>query len=323
MLLIVITHAIIESNCWGAEYYYILFFRTFTRIAVPIFFIISGYLLFSNYEYKKIIKRTKTVFLPFILWSLISLSIFLILESIPSTSSFVNTKISLNIESILYYIFVKPINGALWFLRDLYILILFSPVIKIINRNKYILKSIIVLLFLIWIIDIKYTFLIESSLFFLIGDAIAVQKSNVFIIDKTRRFNNKTLLIIFGLACIVLPFIPIIYSIDPIRISKISIILGLFALYKNIDIFYNENKLNFYLDKFKKYSFFVYASHLIIIQGIKKLLNFIFPHDNLFFVISEYLMTICITIAICCLIQNFLYEISPKLLKILTGNRCQ
>ena len=64
------------------------------RIAVPLFFIISGYLFFLGFtwsldKYKaKVKSRLSSLVIPFLFWNAVSMLVFFIAQSIPSTSVF-------------------------------------------------------------------------------------------------------------------------------------------------------------------------------------------------------------------------------------------
>ena len=65
-----------------------------TRIAVPLFFLISGIFYFLKFDLtskiflKKIKKRTKTLLIPYLLWSIIGFILFLALQINPLTARF-------------------------------------------------------------------------------------------------------------------------------------------------------------------------------------------------------------------------------------------
>ena len=179
MILIVMMHCVITVNVWGNTYFLEFVFSTFTRVAVPVFFVISGYLLFKHYNISKIARRTRTVFVPFLLWSIITIAVFAFLQHVPFLSSYFNNQFQLTFESVFTRTFIKPLNGALWFLRDLYILVLISPIIWRINQNKFCSHVVLLCLFIIWIIQ-PVRFLTESGLFFYLGTYFASRKELKF-----------------------------------------------------------------------------------------------------------------------------------------------
>jgi surface polysaccharide O-acyltransferase-like enzyme len=117
-----------------------LFSQGVTRIAVPLFFLISGYLFFRNIpnaKFSDFIKKYKsrfhTLFIPFMFWSILSLIFYILLSVIinifiPSLHEF---RSDIILIKIFQYIFITPIAFQLWFLRDLIVLVIVSPIIYI------------------------------------------------------------------------------------------------------------------------------------------------------------------------------------------------
>lgn len=315
MILIVMMHCVITVSIGGNTYLQNFVFSTFTRIAVPVFFIISGYLLFQHYSLNKILRRTRTVFVPFLLWSLITIAVFVFLQQVPFFSSYFNNQFQLTFESVFTRTFIKPLNGALWFLRDLYILVLLSPIIRFINKSRLCSDVVLVSLFIIWIIQ-PFVFLTESGLFFYTGTYLASRKDLKF----NLKLNGNVLFYIFIFLCLIFP--TIYNESNKTALIKGLVVLGCITIYFNKCFFLRDNNLNKCLDSFKKYSFFVYASHQIVCQFLKKLLLQIIPVCNIASVIVIYILTVCCTIVVCIYMQKVLMIVMPKGVKLLTGNRC-
>lgn len=315
MILIVMMHCVITINVAGNTYFQEFVFSTFTRVAVPVFFIISGYLLFQHYNISKIARRTRTVFVPFLLWSIITIAVFTFLQHVPFLSSYFNNQFQLTSESVFTRTFIKPLNGALWFLRDLYILVLISPIILFVNKSRLCSNIVLLCLFIIWIIQ-PVRFLTESGLFFYLGTYFASRKELKF----NLKLNGNVLFCIFMLFCLIFP--ALYTESNKTILIKGLVLLGCVAIYSNKKFFLKDNLINRCLDSFKKYSFFVYASHQIVCQFLKKILLQIIPVYNIASVIVIYILTVCCTIVVCIYMQKVLMVVMPKLVKILTGNRC-
>lgn len=98
-----------------------LFYDNISRISVPIFFIISGYLLLSKEESIStfFIKRASKIILPFVAWSLFYIFIDL---------GTWNTKRLLSIiRSPTYY--------HLWFIYAMMFMYFLTPMLRVINKN--------------------------------------------------------------------------------------------------------------------------------------------------------------------------------------------
>lgn len=108
-----------RSGAWAGISYYAL-----TRIAVPMFFMISGYLLLSKTEsYTDFFrKRGLKVFLPLFIWSMI----YLIWQG----EGFGNP-LSAIVKSYLVKFIRGPRENHLWFFYELFGLYLFTPILRL------------------------------------------------------------------------------------------------------------------------------------------------------------------------------------------------
>ena len=102
------------------------------RFRVPMFFIISGYFFFlhttgpENTIISKVVKRVRTVLVPYLLWSMGSILTYALMQHPVGTRAyFTHNRVYTFIpQEILYKIFCDPIAYQLWFLRDLFLLVL-------------------------------------------------------------------------------------------------------------------------------------------------------------------------------------------------------
>lgn len=119
------------------EFLKLLVSQTLVKVAVPVFFIMSGYLFFANVEtwnsqaYRaKMLRRLKTLLLPYLIWNLLmafklrtfSWSIFWVFWC----PAGIQTD-WLGQEQLM----TAPANMPLWFLRDLMVVSLLTPIIYI------------------------------------------------------------------------------------------------------------------------------------------------------------------------------------------------
>lgn len=107
--------------------------------AVPFFFMISGYLFFDNYEMKKIQKiktRMMSISIPFVIWNVVAYFTVVCFSNIEG-AGIMKPK-----ENILVSV-INSTCSPLWFLRYLLILVIMSPLLFYLIRNK---KSAVIVL---------------------------------------------------------------------------------------------------------------------------------------------------------------------------------
>lgn len=138
-----------------------------TAPVVPLFLIISGYLYFNkctladgfNKEsyLKKTKNRIKSLLIPYLLWNLLVFLFFTVIFSLTSGSDVMQKDGYKRLADYEFIDFIKnfwaldstgmPIDGPLWFIRDLFVVSLFSPLIFMgIKYLKWFFFSIIIIL---------------------------------------------------------------------------------------------------------------------------------------------------------------------------------
>ena len=135
------SYSLLFSDFNTYEFLKLLVSQTLVKVAVPVFFIISGYLFFANVSewnltvYKqKMLRRAKTLLLPYLIWNLLmaiklktfSWSMFWVYISKAGMQTD-----WLGSENWM----TAPANMPLWFLRDLMVVSLLTPIIYIIMRR--------------------------------------------------------------------------------------------------------------------------------------------------------------------------------------------
>lgn len=161
------------------------------RFCLPLFFIISGYLFFFkpfNYPVQ-IRKRLRTILGPYLLWSLFGASLIYTSLLLPGISEKFNQSWHFTIEDFVRHITIDPIQYQFWFLRDLMILALLSPIIYFLGKKTP--NFVILVLALSWVYlgdSYIYFVRIDSILFFSSGAFIALNhsKTNLFLLKFSK-----------------------------------------------------------------------------------------------------------------------------------------
>ncbi len=306
-----------------------IFSQGLTRMAVPIFFLMSGFLLFQNFNlltYKnKISKRIYTLLIPYFFWTTLTILIFFILQSIPGVSHFFNNTFikDLPIKELFIKLWVNPQNYPLWFLRDLILLTILSPLIFYFIKNLP--RVYLFIIFTIWFfelitssIDISF-YKPEAVLFFSIGAYGALISDKLLSIKVSNKFFMYLIFLYFILLLPKALFFTIYPNESQIFIitiiHKISILLGIATLW-------------FLLDKYKftllspltGFTFLFYVFHEPALTILKKGSFAIFGKTPLNCLLSYFIIPIIILILLSFL-GIILKKYFPKIGSIITGNR--
>lgn len=296
-----------------------------TRIAVPLFFIVSGYLFFLNAKdfdlkiYKdKLLKRIKTLLIPFVFWSAFGILLYFILQTIPASKPYFTKELIINysLNQFITTLFYNPIPYQFWFIRDLILLVIISPIIYL--ALKYLKWIFIVLVFIVWFVNYDIIVLSnEALLFFAVGSFIAIENFNF----KDLKTTTTLLLTAFWLILIVLKLYFEFFLFNVMNaqfIHKLSIIIGICAFWFLLDLILQH--INLKKTGVIKLSFFLFATHEPILTILKKLLYVILgTTEQSSFII--FILSPLITIGICLFLGYYFKSIFPKSYSFVTGGR--
>ena len=118
--------------------------------AVPIFFFLSGYLFFRNAEsikdvIKKQKRRVKSIGIPFLMWSTFYYLFYAITTRL--VPGLMNTRVDVSLTGILKGIFFYEYVFPMWFMFQLILYTILTPIIFAILKNKKL--SIILCIFMV------------------------------------------------------------------------------------------------------------------------------------------------------------------------------
>lgn len=167
------------------------------RTAVPLFFLMSGYLFFyamnwsqDNYA-RKLRARARTLLVPFLFWNLAVLMAYAMAQHYPATARFFSGRTAMiagfgvfDYFDAVFGLTHMPIAYQFWFIRDLMLLVMLAPVIYCINRRLALPFGL--LLFVCWLFRVWPVPLlsIEASLFFSAGCWLGSRQLSLFGLDR-------------------------------------------------------------------------------------------------------------------------------------------
>ena len=313
-------------------------FESIGHIGVPLFYIISGYLFFyKNVSFggliykRKIKKRVKSLLIPYFIWNVYSLLLILLASLVVPQymSGRHNILNDFSVSELLQYFYAidgnNPINGPLWFVRDLMIVTLCSPVIYyVIKKLCLFFLSILGLLWFtgFWGTNIcgLYGFSSSAFLFFSIGAAFSIKHK--YLSKYMSIWGGK----IFPLYIFVNVFDNLTRGLFPYHelVHNICILLGIIAFIKIMFLCVNNNKALIF-DKLSDYSFFLYCYHATVAIFLKKIAlklvdfqrSLIANLELLFFYVLIVFLIVVVGYGLYCFARRFF----PSFTKVLMGAR--
>lgn len=296
-------------------------FLTLAKISVPVFFIISGFLFFKSVDsfcascyIRKLRSRLYTLFVPYILWTLVC-ALYIAVRQIPvivQTNSIGAISDMCTWRIFWMYKDALPLHSPLWYIRDLILLCLCSPVIWIvINRFKHLGLCLLFVLFMIQNIDARISFPI-SIFYFSFGAYLSI--CNIKIQEIALKLNwGVFLVIILAVICSQFDFLQLI------RFSHIVLAASIVLLSCFI-----TGKLQCRVPRLLTDSvFFVYVTHCIMfVMMYNRIMIRIIPDDTftaLLFI--RWGIVGILTTTTCIMLYIILNKFFPKTVSILTGSR--
>lgn len=308
-------------------------------MAVPLFYLISGYLFFLGTEHKKVDviflkqkKRVRTLLVPYLIANALNLVFYLMLpfvaRYIPSIQPFIAHNLLESagngwLDKLYFSFFSGPLAFQLWFVRDLLVLVLFSPllyyILKYVCRSKT--SCILLLCLLSPLVYFRPTAFLWAMGWFCIGGLIVMNPY----ISITNCCSRKPLGILSILVCFCLVLVKALSNIGLINFEVRSawiIISGIIGIWIIYDCLFMESRqagvklLNL---RIYGYTFFIYLIHEPFINIFKKLPLLI---SNTEWMIDFCYLIIPIVFAIIAMVVGaVLQKMFPKLYSTFTGGR--
>lgn len=212
-----------------------------------------------------------------------------------------------------------PIDIPLWFLRDLIIMVLLSPIIYFyIKKCKIggILLLLVAYLTNIWISLPGFS--IVAFFFFSLGSYFAINNMNIVLFSRMRWFIFIPLSAICFIPCVLLCGVKNSYVIILHGLFTITTVITLLSLSSWIVERYNISPKAFLVNS----CFFIYASHTIFILAIARgILNNIISGDGIIKREICYLTTPFLTAGICLAVYWILTKYLKTIAMPFTGRR--
>lgn len=291
--------------------------------AVPLFFMISGFLFFQNVSTIdmvpiKIKNRIKTVLYPFMIWNLIY---YVVHHIVVPTGSFSITEL---FEAVFSYTY----NPAFWFMFQLILLIAITPIVFYASKNITYFVVFFIVVSLLIVMNFDIPFINEDAIIYFSTGALFARlyrENKVYLISKKGIFVSLMLSIFcfflnrIAARCVGISLMFV--SVFTLTLVYLRIFVAFFIFYL-FDLFFKYEKVA----SFMQNSFFLYAIHYMIVRAVIAFTNFIkykflepemwLTAETVSFILSPFICVIVST-----LLSKFLKEKFSKVYLYLTGNR--
>ena len=351
MVLVVFVHvtgpsAVLNADLAGIGYYD-LFRRALSlvlaQLAVPMFFFISGYLFLNrlqNWDWGiysgKLKKRCKSLLLPYVVWNTIGILVVCfalyrqgavneirhLLLGADSWKLYWCSRIWAGPSDWLgvTHAVTSPCLQPLWFLRDLMVVMVLSPLLWALFRYTRVWGLLLLLLGYLSQCLPVVPGITPASLFFF-GTGMYMNMNNIDPSRWTWRyryvFHAVTLLLfIVTMMCV---------GYDANGRPMISMVNPFFVVFGCISTMNVATAIvktgHRVPELLSSSAFFIFVSHALLLETSNQLTKFIFGSGNALMLTLRYLFTAFIAIATCVLCYWLLRKFAPRLCGFLTGQR--
>lgn len=310
------------------EYIEIFFSQAFCRMAVPTLFLISGYLFFQglgvwswNKWFSKIKKRIKSLLIPYVIWNLIAFFVFYSFQCIKQ-GEMVNIINYLNEQGYLHILWNSssgwmPIDFPLWYIRDLMVIILITPLIYLYVKKTGLIG--VLFLGVIHLLGFNLPHLgWGAPFFFSLGCYLQMKNKDLF--ESLCPFR----IVSYIITAFLLLIITVAWGRYPINgyLHSALMIVGSIAMIQFVGtIAIKVNNINNIAEKYSGASFFIFALHALVIKVIDHLLQHTFNEPNQMIILMGYFAKSIIAVFMCIIVYFCIKKASPSLLNVLIGNR--
>lgn len=319
--MIVVLHSSCAAFCTTGIKPLFTIINTICDSAVPLYFLLSAYLFYRNVDndslLSKMKKRVRTLVIPYLLWGILMYIYYCFIAKIPGIGTFFSSSFDFSVSSLPMNILLASCSQVMWFVRCLIIYVIFAPIILLLLKRKYV---IIVAIALLLVLNLAFSFGYSSPLFwaplYLIGAFLGKFYNRQI---EEERFLNRIsprILIIM----IIIWFAIVIIASWQGEYSKI------YYCYRNMTPFF-VYMISCYVPvlyrrpiRFSNYSFWVFCTHLQILQIVRKI-GMVVLGKTSFALIVVFGITILATLVISISCGMLVKKILPRVYSVLTGKR--
>ena len=306
------------------------------RLAVPLLFICAGFLFFYQYvsgfaAYRQLWrKKSRTVLLPFLLWSVLGIACYAIGLSWQQTQPFFSNQPMLadfwTLAGFLRFwlgIERSPLVYPLWFLRDLLIFILISPVLaRLLHWTGWWTGLVLLLMWLLqswlrfccdWLVWPLFQPALESSTFFVLGALFAIKPLPLSWLYRTGP--GFVLVYLLGQLALWLDLLP------TLLVVKVLLLIGITAVFYLALQLAQQPMWSRRLTVSAGATFFLFVSHEPLLTVSRKVLLMLLAPLSAGQYFLLYLLLPSAVMVLLLLCYRALATTWPSLCQLLTGGR--
>lgn len=299
---------------------------------VPLLSMISGWLFFSfdsdisHALSSRISRRFKSLYLPLVLWNLFYLAILATIFRADPTSPLLG-EVNLNFATAgpfdyvnaIFGITQHPVGFQFWFVRDLFVTVLVSPLLWLMLKYAPAIGGTILCLAWLSGFDLWIFFRTDVVFFFFLGGLLRVRKLPLEInISATAIFLGLYVLLVVArtLAPYVVDGSPPILDVAT-RGMRLVGVVACWGVFQHIAL----SPFGAAVGRYGGFAFFLHAAHFPLLAAIKIGLWDLVPDETQIWMLAHYAASVVITVILGVALGIMLNRFVPHAFAFLNGGR--
>lgn len=317
-----------DSSFFAANVLQDLFSQGFCRVAVPVFFMMSGYLHFtgSDVTEKTLLRafggKVRKLIVPYLIWNTLYL-----VYNVACMVLLGNAKNALRIGYILKSVFLYEANPAFWYVCQLILLFAVSPLLLKLYRHKTVAVASLAVFFIVYLFINRYEklFLFPGLFFFSLGGVSAIHAPQAA--DRTTwSRKTQTAVAITAVTALVLLMVwrwSLMDITQNVSLLRGTIPFKLFECLIAVAFWYATDSIRIGdrpVRSWEKASFFVYATHWLALSVANIIIDHTIPVTPTSRILIYSLLPL-VTVSILLLIAHAVKKWAPAPYRWATGGR--
>ena len=239
-------------------------------LSIAMYFFIAGYGFMLGFRMDKVVDKWKrriySLLIPWLLWNTIMWLFGIVVERIPALASRLNSGFGyeLSLRSWIVDGLLRPADGPLWFISNLIVIILLSPAIYLLVKNRYVgLAAIAGSFAAVYFTGVDRYSVLMSLTFFM--------QAAYYATHLRQLVRARYSLAARAVAAVIL-LLYLIFGLNPaIHGGGIGHALAFSLTSPALWIIFGDVSLSPLEKKAEKYRFWLYASHYLPLECVEKL----------------------------------------------------
>lgn len=282
----------------------------------------------------KLKNRVNSLFIPYLIWNTFAILLLIITisspfsqykghvaEFTPSINGFLSAYWMYHggLEGVYFADKFFPINAPLWFVRNLIIVVVTTPLIYLLLRyfKKYFVLFLGFIWFFAYLFEVRLYQFGDAFFFFVLGAYMSMYKHDILTVwGKYFKISAVVYFVLSGLYIFMAYYYPEFKTI----VKELNILVGLVFAY-NLSAWLLKNNICKPNKFLSSSSFFIYVSHFLIAGKVLKLLYVLVKPVTSISLLMVYLSATLITLSSLLIAFYLLQRYTPKLLKVISGRK--